>query len=60
MSEKQDLIMLAGDLQRIVDKLLECAKEGKKEEDDEKEDEYSAKPKHAMLGMLLSKKMSKK
>lgn len=60
MSDKQELIMLAGDLQRIVDKLLDCAKEGKESDDkDEDDKEYSAKPKHAMLGLMLSKKMGK-
>lgn len=60
MSDKRRLIDLAGQLQGLVDQLLECAKE----EDDDSEDETSEEPKPSfnkagMIALTLKKKLGK-
>jgi len=60
MSDKARLIQLAGDLQRVVDQLLDCCKEDKDDKDEPKEDS-DAKPNStaSMVGLILRKKLKK-
>lgn len=57
MSEKRELIDIASQLQSIVDRLLECAKEDKKEDDeDEPKPSFN---KVGMIALSLKKKLGK-
>ncbi len=65
MADKKELIRLAGDLQGIVDSLLECAKEDSEDKEDDKEEEdskfskVSMPNKAGMIAMMLKKKLGK-
>lgn len=58
MSEKRELIDIAGQLQSIVDRLLECAKEDKKEDEDDEQPKPSFN-KVGMIALSLKKKLGK-
>ena len=61
MSDKRELIDIAASLQSIVDRLLECAKEDKEEDEEDSKEEYSGKtkPHLGMIAMMLKKKLDK-
>ena len=58
MSEKRELIDIAGQLQSIVDRLLEYAKEDKKEDEDDEQPKPSFN-KVGMIALSLKKKLGK-
>jgi len=54
--EKRELIDLASQLQGIVDRLLETAKEETKEDKDDKEDEKPSFGRHGLIAMKLKRR----
>lgn len=60
MSDKEELARIAAELKSIADRLLDCAKEDKEEEDSEGDSpSVSSSPRYAMMAMKLKSKLGK-